>query len=64
MIYIIIYFYLAIIWGIYCSYRTSKMDNLGKLFSNQIKCFILNLIVFPFSIYYAIKNKKFKNGKN
>ena len=59
MIYIIIYLILAIIWAIYCSHRTYKMGRLGKKSYNIISTFILNLLLFPYSIYYAISNKKF-----
>jgi hypothetical protein len=58
MIYIIIYFILAIIWSFYCAYKTSKMGHLGKLFYNQFMTFLTNLIVFPYAVYYAIKHKK------
>lgn len=58
MIYIIIYIVLAIIWAIYCSYRTSQFGKLGKLKSNLLLSFVLNFIIFPYSLYYAIKHKK------
>ena len=59
MIYIIIYIVLAIIWAIYCSYRTSKFGKLGKLPSNLLLSFFMNFIIFPFSLGYAIWHKKF-----
>ena len=58
MIYLIIYLVLSFIWSIYSVYRTRQMGYLGKLISNQIQVFILNFVLFPYCLYYAIKHKK------
>lgn len=61
MKYLIIYIFLAIIWAIYCAYKTSKFGTLGKMFKNQLMSFLMNLIIFPYSFYYLIlilKQKK------
>ncbi len=56
---IITYIIIATIWAFYSVYKTSKMGNLGKLTSNQIKTFLINLILFPYCLFYAIMYKKF-----
>jgi len=58
MIYIIAYLILALLWAIYCSFRTSKMGRLGRNFINLFITFITNFLIFPYSVYYSIKNKK------
>lgn len=61
MIYIvalIIYSILALCWAIFAVYKTRQFGTLGKLFSNQLQSFFLNLIIFPYAFYYAIKHKK------
>lgn len=57
---LIIYIILSIIWAIYATYKTSKMGILGKLTSNLIKTFVVNLILFPFCLTYALYYKNFK----
>jgi hypothetical protein len=41
MKYLIIYIFLAIIWAIYCAYKTSKFGTLGKMFKNQVYLILL-----------------------
>jgi len=56
---LITYIIIAIIWASYATYRTRKLGYLGKLISNQIKTFLINLILFPYCLFYAIKHKAF-----
>lgn len=61
MIYIvalIIYSILALCWAIFAVYKTRQFGQLGKLLSNQLESFFLNLIIFPYALYYSIKHKK------
>ena len=62
MIYLIIflevYAALAFCWAGFSVYKIRQFGYLGKLLSNQISVFFLNLIVFPYAFYYAIKHKK------
>lgn len=57
-IFIIIYLILAICWAIFAVYKTRQFGHLGKLLSNQAQSFFLNLIIFPYAFYYAIKHKQ------
>jgi len=52
------YLTISILWTFYATYKTYKLGYLGKLISNQIKTFIINLILFPYCLFYAIKNNK------
>ena len=56
---IITYIIIATAWASYATYKTSNMGNLGKLISNQIQTFLINLVLFPYCLFYAIRYKKF-----
>jgi hypothetical protein len=59
MIYFVIYLCINIIWAVYTSYRQridyKKPFNCWK---NVIITGLINLLIFPYSLYIAIKNKK------
>jgi hypothetical protein len=57
MIYLIIYLVLCLLWAIYAVWLVIKFHK-----ANFFKCvinFYVNFIIFPISLFVAIKNKKF-----
>jgi hypothetical protein len=62
MIYLYIYLTICTIWSLYAVYKTRSFGTLGKLVSNQIQSFIINFLLCPYCIYYAVKYKKFNKS--
>jgi hypothetical protein len=58
MIILKLYTIFAIIWALYAVYKVSQMGHLGKQFRNKLITFIVNLILFPYTLFYSIVNKK------
>ena len=49
----------AFTWAIFAVFQVREMGLLGKLWINMIKTFLVNLILFPYCLYCALKNGKF-----
>lgn len=49
----------AFAWAIFSVFQVRQMGLIGKLWINMIKTFIVNLLLFPYCLYYALKNEKF-----
>ncbi len=61
MIYFLIYLILATVWALYAGYRQYQLcKNLYGKWSNTLKGFVINLLLFPYCFYISIKNKKNK----
>lgn len=54
-----VYLTIALIWSLYAVYKTRQRGYMGKDMKNQILTFLINFFLFPFCLFYAIKNKKF-----